>query len=50
MQDFEKYTGMSDVGKEFLASQDVGGDILAAEEVAQAVDKVIREGETASVW
>jgi len=50
MQDFEKYTGMTEVGKDFLTRQDVGGDILSGEDVAKAVSKIIQNGKTASVW
>jgi len=50
MQDFEKYTGMTAVGKEFLARQDVGGDILTAEDVAKAVTNIINQGVSGSIW
>ena len=45
-----RYIGMTEVGKDFLTRQDVGGDILAPREVAEAVMKIVNEGESGSVW
>lgn len=50
MQDFERYSGMTEVGQAFLTSLDVKGAILTADEVAEGALEVMDKGQTGSVW